>query len=144
MMNGINSFIMSFCTVCILIGGLYIICPSGTFSKSVKYVFCLVLICCVAATVKGIKSTDFDFAESSEAKSVEISQTAAASAAEQVFSVALKNENIEFSQITVCTDKTDDGSIIITEVIVYSSDDPNRIKKVIESGNNYEVSVINE
>ena len=40
-MNFLSSAITAFCAACIFIGTLYILCPEGAVSKSVKYILSL-------------------------------------------------------------------------------------------------------
>ena len=64
---------------------------------------------------------------------------------EQVFSEALRQENVNFEKlfINVYTNKQSDGSIVINRVEIYSDQDAAIIKRVIGS-KDYEVVVINE
>lgn len=141
-MSSFSSFIIGFCSVCVLVGMLYILCPNGVMSKPVKYVFSLCFICCIIAGSLGIKQIDFDQIPSTENKSF-VTEEMAELTAEQIFGSALAAQNIDFRKIDVITDKLDDGSISIIEVIVYSSATPEEINRVISS-DDYEVRVINE
>lgn len=138
-MNGFVSFVTAFCTSCIVLGGLYMLMPRGNMSKSVKYVFSLCFVCCIIAVpLSGTTfSLDFDIPDTQQS---DIS----ASAAQLVFSEALRSADIEFSKITVVTDKSSSGSIVISEVIIYTQADESAVRAVTENGENYKVSVINE
>ncbi len=140
-MSAIVSFVSAFCVGCVTLGGLYLLCPKGAFEKSVKYVFCLCLLCCVIACFSGIGNISFKIS-TEEAQS--ISAGAAAEAARMVFKRALEKSDINFSKITVLTDKDDDGSIIIIKVTVVTSEPYEKIKSVISGDGSYEVEVINE
>lgn len=141
-MNGINSFIISFCGSCILLGFLYMLCPSGSMSASVKYIFCLCFVCCVIGAAFSIKLPDFS--QFDKVGDVEIlSEQSAAVTAQMVFGEALTQKNINFRKITVDTNKLSDGSIIISRITVYTSEMPQLVTKAIES-DSYEVVVINE
>lgn len=138
-MNGFISFITAFCTACIVLGGLYILIPHGNMSKSVKYVFSLCFVCCIIAVPLSGTSFSIDF-DIPDAQQTDIS----ASAAQLVFSEALRSAGIEFSKITVVTDKSSSGSIVISEVIIYTDADESAVRAVTENGESYKVSVINE
>lgn len=140
-MSGFSSFVLAFCTVCITVGALQIICPSGSLSKSVKFALSLAFICCLLSGVAGIKFPDIQtYLNSPKAvANDDMSQ----SAIRLVFEDALSRGGINFSKVTVCTDKLDDGSISIIEVVVYSPDSPQKIEEVI-GGGEYEVRVIDE
>ena len=140
-MSTILSFIASFSVISVTLGALYMLCPEGTLQKSVKYVFVLLLLCSMIALITGMKKVSFDF----EAPQYRYQpENAQAIGMKLNFERALKNEGIEFSKITVCTDKSKDGSIIISEVIVYSSETEEKILNTIGNPTEYEVTVINE
>lgn len=141
-MEGLNSFIISFCGSCVLLGFLYMLCPSGSMSASVKYIFCLCFVCCVVGAAMTIPSPDFSYFDEISSAEILTEQNTAVTA-EAVFSEALKEQNINFRKITVDTNKTGDGSIIISKVTVYTDELPQKIYTVIDS-DSYEVEVINE
>lgn len=143
-MNMLSQFLTSFCAASIFIGALYMICPDGAMSKSVKYVLSLAFLLTVIAAVGiTVKHTDFDFNITQyEVTDTELLDTAAA---EYAYTYALNAADINFSKITVCTDKTADGSIVISKVIIYSDCEKSRILSVLgEATNNFEVEIINE
>lgn len=141
-MEGLNSFIISFCGSCILLGFLYMLCPSGNMSASVKYIFCLCFVCCVVGTAVSIPSPDFSYFDEAESYEILTEQNTAVTA-QTVFSEALRQQNINFRKIAVDTNKSNDGSIIISKVTVYTDELPQKIYAVIDS-DSYEVEVINE
>ncbi|MBR5472568.1 MAG: hypothetical protein IKU82_01115 [Clostridia bacterium] len=141
-MEGLNSFITSFCGSCILLGFLFVLCPSGGMAGSVKYIFCLCFLCCVLGAAFSIKTPDFS-QFSAYGSSEILSEQNAAVTAQTVFCEALRQKNINFRKITVDTNKLNDGSIIISKVTVYSSDDSSRIVEAIGS-DSYKVVIINE
>lgn len=142
MMSGINAFITSFCTSCILLGFLYLLCPAGNMSSSVKYIFCLCFVCCVVSNVIAIPKPDFTVFDKNRNIEILTEQNTAVTA-QTVFAEALLSENVKFRKITVNTNKLNDGSIIINKVTVYTDEPPQRVIEVIGS-NDYEVDVINE
>lgn len=143
-MNFFATFITAFCTGCILIGALYLLCPDGSMQKPVKYVLSLVfMLTVIAAASVTVKNAKFD------AEAFSPPETATAeldtAAAEYVYAHTLESAGINFSKITVCTDKSEDGSIIISKVIVYSDCEERKIKEALGVvAENYEVEVINE
>lgn len=141
-MSSITSFIISFCGSCILLGFLYMLCPSGSMSRSVKYVFCLCFICCIVGTVTNISSPDFDEFNKSKSDMI-ITEQSAETTAQMVFGEALKSANINFRKIEVDTNKLGDGSIVIIRVTVYTDQTAQKILDAIGS-ESYEVVVVNE
>lgn len=143
-MNYFSSVVIAFCVACIIIGVLYILCPDGEISKTVKYVLGLCFILSViTATGINVKKADFDF-------SFSVIQNADSTAldtanAKLVYSMALQNSGIDFSEITVCTDKLRDGSIVINKVIIRSDCEKDKILSALgETAKVYEVEIINE
>lgn len=144
-MKSLNSFAISLCAVSIFIGALYIILPSGSMSKPVKYVLSLAFLLSLTAlggiTVAPaeLELSDYDTDYTSAYYD---SQTASA---KYVYEYILQKANIDFSEITVCTDKTENGSISIIKVTVKSSATKEEIIAVLEGvAENVEVEVINE
>lgn len=141
-MSGFSSFILAFCTMCVVMGGIYILCPTGSMSRSVKFALSLSFVCCL---ISGIINLDIpeigDFSlQSNTYKNEEMS----AAATRLIFEDALTRGGINFSKIEVCTDKLADGSISITEVVVYSPDPPQKIEELIGDSDVYKVRVVNE
>lgn len=143
-MNFIYSVLTAFCAACIFIGTLYILCPEGAISKSVKYLLSLVfLVSVIAATGAVAKKGDIELPA---VTTPEINtQNLDSANAELFYSYLLNREGIEFSKISVCTDKSDDGSIIISKVLIYSSQSREEILKVLAGvAEKTEVEIINE
>lgn len=143
-MNFLSSVLITFCAACVFIGALYMLCPDGVMSKPVKYILGLCfLITVISAAGITVKTPDIDFSlpetVTEDTESLEIAS------AEYVYSYILTAANIDFSQITVCTDKSDDGSIIINKVIIRSDCQREKIIEALgEAAKNHEVEIINE
>ncbi len=142
-MSGISSFITAFCVCLVLLGFLYILCPSGTMSKPVKYVFCLCFICCMLSCTVGLGSIDFSSVSFESDERQIITEEMSANTARMVFASALENSGIEFEKITVHTNKLADGSICISKVTVFTYASPEAVKAVFDTVD-FEVEVINE
>ena len=141
-MNGFYSFVLAFCTVCAVLGGLGVIVPSGNFANPIKYIFCLCFVCVILGSVISIGKVDFSIMGESE--ELTVSEIGAEVLARQTFEEALRNADIEFEKIKVFTDKSESGGIFITEVEVYSHESFAKINEIISSDGAYEVRVINE
>ena len=142
-MKYLSQFIAAFCGASVFIGGLYMLCPDGVMNKSVKYIFSLIFILTVVSAAAFSGGWDMPYIEPVVADAdTEALQTAAA---EYVFAEALKSEGIEFSKITVCTDKTETGSISISKVIIWSGDEKERILSALaEAAENIKVEIVND
>lgn len=140
-MSAARGFIAAFCLGCVLLGALYILVPKGNISKSVKYAFCLVFLCMIISA--GIKLTKVEIPTFSTDESRFENERLSAAAAQMIFAEALSENEINFSKITVFTDKTEVGGINISKVYVYTDCPPQKVSAVIGS-NAYELVVINE
>ncbi len=140
-----TQFFISFSTGCILIGALYILCPDGNISKPIKHIFSLVfLIIIISAANIPLKNIDFSLPTTTVTES-ENYENMQISAAKYIYSEALKSENINFREILIYTDKTDDVSIVITKVVIISNEPKEKIIKALEGlSENREVEIINE
>lgn len=143
-MNWFTSFVTAISAAGICLGGLYIICPTGKISKTVKYVFslCFLLIIITTAGVT-VKNSDFDFPQFTQN---EIDSDAAQlAAARYVYENALYAAGIEFSEIRIFTDKSQDGSINITKILIYTKAESKKVREALgQAAENFEVEVINE
>ena len=142
-MNFITSFITSFCAACVLIGSLYIICPEGNLAKPIKYLLSLLFIVIVIACTSIGKNIKFDF------PNPEIQQSSTEElqiySAEYVFSYVLKQNEINFDSITVCTDNSPDGSIVISKVTIYTDCEKDKVINALgELATTREVEIIND
>lgn len=143
-MKIISAFIVAFCVAAILIGGLYMFCPDGALSKSVKYIlslaFLLTVISATGITVKNADfSIDFTLAPATDSYTLETQ------AAEYVYSYALQKNEINYSKIEILTDKTDNGGICINKVIIYSDSERSAVLSALgDAAENTEVEVRNE
>ena len=138
------TLVCSFCASAVFIGALYMLCPDGVMNKTVKYILGLCFLLSVIS-VSGITAEmpQIDFTLPESAKETERSLDI--SSAEYVISRMLTASGIEFSQITVCTDKSQNGSIFINKVIILSSAEREKILSCLgEMAKNYEVEIINE
>ena len=143
-MSGLSTFLTSLCAASVFIGAVHLICPDGNMGKPVKYVLSLVFLVTVisaAGLLKGGISTDISFDAAAEVSDEEL-KTASA---KYVYEQALKSNKINFTEITVCTDKTEDAGIVISKVIIFSDCAEERIRAALgEAAQNIEVEIVNE
>lgn len=141
-MESLKFFVASFCTICIVLGVLHFLRPTGAMEKPFVYVLSLVFLSVMLAAAVGIKNFSPKFPEIKQ--EINTNGEIFELTVRQVFERVLKDGNVKFRKIEVCTDKTEDGSIIINKVTVYSSDPPNRIVELIGNSESYEVIVLDE
>lgn len=139
-----TQFFISFCAGCILIGSLHILCPEGSISKPLKYIFSLIfLIIIISAANIPLKNIDFSM-PSLESQETNLSQMDVV-AAEYVYSYTLKSQNINFSKIDIYTDNSEDDSIVITKVVIVSDEPQEKIIAALGVlAENRKVEILNE
>ena len=142
-MTRLSDFFITFCVSAVFIGALLIICPNGQMSKSVKYILSLVFtLLIISSAVKIDFNLDFTPNTNVINSHAEVINT---HSAVYVYSQCLKAAKIEFSKISVLTNKSDDGSIVISKVLIFSKEDKNKILLALgEVAQNFEVEIINE
>ena len=122
-------------------GALYILVPEGKMSKAVTYAFSISFLCLVLSAA--VKLGNIQLPKMKNDSVNYNNERLSAAAAQAVFAEALSRAEINFSKITVFTDKTESAGISITKVLVFTSADYEKVHSVIGS-ENYEVVVINE
>ncbi len=142
-MTRLSDFFITFCVSAVFIGALLIICPNGQMSKSVKYILSLVFTLLIISSALKI---DFNLDFTPDTDSINShTETLQTHSAAYVYGQCLKAAEIEFSKISVLTNKNDDGSIVISKVLIFSKEDKNKILSALSLvAQNYEVEIINE
>lgn len=143
-MNWLKSVIAAFCASSVFLGALFMLCPKGNISASVKYLLSLVfLVSVISAAGIGAKNVDlsFDAFSSQQILADDIENLNIKLAFEEI----LRKNKISFKEITVFTDKLDDGGISISKVIIRSDCEKEKIIAALgEELKTIEVEVINE
>ena len=143
-MRVFSSAVAAVCSACVLIGALQLISPDGVMEKPVKYLISLAfLLTVIVSILPAVKRPELDFAFStpSAASNSEL-ETAAA---EYVYASVLRAEGINFDKIIVCTDKSENGGISISKVIIVSDEESGRILTALQAvAENVEVVVQRE
>lgn len=141
-MSGFASFAVGFCGVCVLTGGLFLLCPPGSLERAVRYLFSLIFLFCILAALPKIGKLHIALPTADAAAS---QNTLSARIPEWTVRLALKNAGIEFSKITVCTDKTASDGIGITKVVIWSDESEEKIRHALpEEAGEYEIEVRHE
>ena len=144
MTDSLSAVLTAFCAACVFIGALYILCPEGAMSKPVKYLLSLVFLVSVIASAGLVTDNNAADIPTFSEQVIDTEQLDAANA-ELVFTYALKAGGIDFSKISVYTDKTADGSISISKVLIYSKQSREEILGVLgTAAEKTEVEIINE
>lgn len=105
------------------------LCPKGAAEKAVKYIFSLIFLICIISSVPVLKKINADIILSEN--ELQISDEMRETAARLTVEAALRNAGIEFNEITLYTDKSENGSIKITKVRVVSSAPYEKIQEAL-------------
>ncbi len=131
-MKNVTLIVAAVCSACVLIGALHMLCPDGVMQKPVKYLISLAFLVTLVATVlPAVQHVEWNWHIS--AAQSEQSAALETAAAEYVYASVLRAEGINFSKITVCTDKTQDGSISISKVIIVSNAESEKILSALRA-----------
>ena len=143
-MKIISQLIVAFCASSVFIGVLYLLCPDGVMSKSVKYILGLCfIVSVVAAAGITVETDDFKLSEFEIPK--DTTENIQIETAKQVYSYALSKAEINFEKIELSTNKAEDGSIIINKIIIYSDANREEVFAALgEAAENFGVEIINE
>lgn len=143
-MSYLTSFLTAICASAVFIGALYMLCPDGSMSKPVTYILGLIFILSViSASGMTVKKADISLPQTEY--TLADSDDNLIAAAEYVYSSVLEKSGINFSKITVCTNKTESGGISISKVQIVSKDDKEKILSALEqTAQTTEVEIIYE
>ena len=143
-MSGLYEFIVVFCSTSLLFGGIYMLKPSGNIGKAVKYIFALIFLCSVLGAIFNIKIDDLDNFTINSNQHIEASSLGH-DALELTFEEALRSSGLIFSKITVCTNKNENGSIIISKVTVFTKEAKEKVREALGGERaEYEIEVCYE
>ncbi len=143
-MNWFASVITAFCTAGVCFGALFIISPTGKTGKSVQYIISLCfLLIIVSVTGFTIKSADFSINFETDYQSQSIATII--NTLEHAYALALQRAGIEFEEISVSADISENGRIECTKVIINSAVIRDKIINALGGEReNFKVEVINE
>ena len=117
-METVKVFVAVFCTCAVMIGGMKLLL-GGVLEDSGKYILALIL---VVTTVGALTNIDISV-KTDSLKILEKTDNNADALisyeTEYLIKELFKKENVTYKKIHVKTTKTDDGSIVISEVIIY-------------------------
>lgn len=125
-MSYLTEIVAAFCVVCVFIGALFMLCPEGKLSKSVKYVLSLVFlvsVMSVAGMGRGKINFDFNFNQPVNLQTEQIDNLNLRLGVEEL----LRKNEINFEEIEVFTDKLENGGISINKVIIRSDCEKEKI-----------------
>ncbi|MBR7071733.1 MAG: hypothetical protein IKI29_06205 [Clostridia bacterium] len=129
-MNAFRDFVISFCTVSVVFGGLFLLCPSGKMKQSVRYVFGVLFLVSVLSAVPvisniAVSSKDF------QAERMYETQSSSETVLALTIKTALRQNGITWKNLQIFTDKTADGRIEIYKVLIYTATPGEKIKEIL-------------
>ena len=131
-METLKQILIGFSAAAIFIGALTQLYPSGNISKSVKYAVSLLFLCICVALFTAVGKVEIDL-EIPKVKTENTAVTAAANVqANYLCEALLKENNINYKKITATTNISNEGSIYINSITVYTDCDEQRVKEIFE------------
>lgn len=122
---------LGFSAAAVTVGALLVLKPSGSTGKSVLYIFTLIFVCIAVSLVTKVKKADIQVSVTPSGDMTSTAADMTAVQAEYICRAALTDAGISFNKISVNTDITDDGSIFISKITVYSPCDAQRITQTV-------------
>lgn len=131
-MSEFESVILGLCIASVSLGAMYMLRPVGAAEKSVRLSFAVIFLSLLVVSAASLVSTDFgDLKISAESPASDYSENIVAAEAQYLCSQILNDKGIEFSEIKIFTDKTEDGGISIKRIAVESAAEPDTIRQSI-------------
>lgn len=128
-METVRNIATSVSVSAVIIGAVYIICPSGVMKRSAEYIIGLVMLCALLIPVTG---ADFKSVATSAERDFTVQAGGMLSSqAEYIVKNLLEGENITFGEITAKTDISCDGDIIISSVTITGVSDPAAAERLL-------------
>ena len=130
-MSRFQAAVSALCAALIVIGALCLLIPGGTMGKSVKKVLSLVfLLSVLSACLPAFRGLSVQIVPrpQTETDHVALHETNA----EFVIKEVLQKAGVSFSKITVRTDKSDDGGISISKVIIVTDCKEETVKAALD------------
>ena len=129
-METIKVFVTVFCTCAVMVGGMKLLL-GGALEESGKYILALILVVTtVGALTKiniSIKTDKWEIEQQSEnnAEALITYET------EYLIKELFNSNNISYKKIEVKTTKSQEGGIVISEVIIYEGEPEQKAKELI-------------
>ncbi|MBQ7045494.1 MAG: stage III sporulation protein AF [Clostridia bacterium] len=144
-MSSFKQIITVLSCVFIFFGAIQMLAPKSKMEKPLKYILALTLLVVIISTVFGIKNMDIDIKTPTLNSDYLNAGRTYQTSAEYLIGAALKDNSVEFSKVSAKVDILEDESIVISEVIVYTSHNADTVSGIIKRHFNVlEVCVVNE
>ena len=131
-MDSVRELAIVFCAVSVLTGAIGIL-SGGALEKSAGYILSLIFL---ASLVTALAGADFNIeikAEEAIGENAEYEEALSEYQAEYLAAALLSEKELPFEKITASATKTEDGSIIISEIVILGGNEA-AAKAVKESG----------
>ena len=129
-METIKVFVTVFCTCAVMVGGMKLLL-GGVLEDSGKYILALILVVTTVGALTNInislKSQKPEIFEKTDnnAEALILYET------EYLIKELFNEEKVTYKKIDIKTNKTKDGSIVISEVIIYEAEPQTKAKALI-------------
>ncbi|MBQ9977898.1 MAG: hypothetical protein IJP21_04840 [Clostridia bacterium] len=129
-METVKVFVTVFCTCAVMVGGMKLLL-GGVLEESGKYILALILVVTTVGaltniniSLKGQKPEIFEKTDNN-AEALILYET------EYLIKELFNEEKVTYKKIDIKTNKTQDGSIVISEVIIYEAEPQTKAKALI-------------
>ena len=129
-METVKVFVTVFCTCAVMVGGMKLLL-GGVLEDSGKYILALILI---VTTVGALTNIDISLKSEKPEISEKTDNNAEALISyetEYLIKELFNEEKVTYKKIQVKTTKTNEGSIVISEVIIYEAEPQEKAKALI-------------
>ncbi len=128
-MEGIKQIALSVSVSATVISAFYIICPDGNMSRQMKYIIGLLMLLAVITPVVSV-NIEIPASDSKAGYSVDATQMVA-SQYEYIVEKVLEENEIYFDRISVNTDISENGNIVISKVCVYGVSEKAKAESIL-------------
>lgn len=143
-MSKLLQMIFGICATLVLIGAVQIISPQKTMKKGINYILGVVFVLTLMVPVMTIKDTNLSYEIKTDGE-VGLNNEFNEYTARYIIATLLKNKQIDYKNISVITDISEDNRISITKVTVYSNETTEKIAEALAEIVKAEaVEVVNE
>lgn len=129
-METVKVFVTVFCTCAVMVGGMKLLL-GGVLEESGKYILALILVVTTVGALTNInislKGQKPEILEKTDnnAEALILYET------EYLIKELFNEEKVTYKKIDIKTNKTQDGSIVISEVIIYEAEPQTKAKALI-------------
>lgn len=129
-METVKVFVTVFCTCAVMVGGMKLLL-GGVLEESGKYILALILVVTTVGALTNINISLKDQKPEIFEKTDNNAEALILYETEYLIKELFNEEKVTYKKIDIKTNKTQDGSIVISEVIIYEAEPQTKAKALI-------------